>query len=226
MLAAGESSRFNGRLKQFIHFKHDADSLDKQMFENAIESLTLPARCWVALRNDAVGAVAACHRAFTPVPVLHTRGQAQTLLWALQALPEQSELLVVNCDAGWAPHVLDCFVEESRKDKVASAIVFSIADLKFNDPSRYSHIDSYPGFYMAAEKRAISRYALAGAYYFPNIPELSRALRTACLNTRFEPYISHAYNHIHGKKNTFLIEQDQWFDWGTPEALAKYLSQQ
>ena len=233
VLASGTSSRFGDKLKQFITFAVEKGGPERQMFENAVSSLTVPATLWVALRSDLLGRVAGCRRAFNVAPVPHTRGQGESLLRALSALPEQGDLLVLNCDVGWAPDVLDSFVEEAQVLRKDSAIVFdsgiTVRGLDRNgnqvpEVSPYSHVNAVPEFRFASEKLAVSPWAMAGAYYFVNRPELARALRTSMGNWSREPYISQAYVHIAGKKNAFVIDKEQWLDWGTPEALARYLN--
>lgn len=228
VLAAGESKRFVGypMPKQFITFAMNSSEQLLQMWENAISSVMTPCRRYVAVRTTA----RQHYKPLTPasmvvVPV--TTGQATTLQAALKAFDELGnlgeELLVVNCDQGFAPGLLDRLVNVGRTEQLPAAVTFPAAPEECN---RWSYVDGHPVFYEAAEKRAIGTHALAGAYYFPDRRTLAESLDEAIdwtAGTGWEPYVSHLYQFLLAPKISVECRREDLYDWGTPEALNAFL---
>lgn len=241
VLAAGVSKRFFDVFgphyppKQFLSFKATTAADPAQMWENAIRSVTLDDRLYVAFRED--------HRLWLTAPVRRrdagwiwlapTQGQADTMLQALRAIPQEGELLVVNCDNGFAPGVLNRLVHEGRHYHSVAAITMQVSG-----EHRWSWVDGHPRFHSAAEKRMISPFALAGAYYFPSLEEahvcVERAVNSACetminaqtgeatLHAR-EPYLSEMFRWLPDPKISVEIDKNHFYDWGTPAALNDFI---
>jgi molybdopterin-guanine dinucleotide biosynthesis protein A len=222
ILAAGESKRFGGVPKQLLEVTDGV-----QMWEKSIDNLTHRAAVVALFQEKHRGRVRKRYREATDVYINPTRGQAETLSEGLRFLSLvrtklDQELLVVNCDNGFGPHVLDDLVSSGRCTGQPTAVTFRATP---DEENRFSFVDGHPTFYSAQEKQAVSNFALAGAYYFPSRDDLRFALDEVLGQTRGEPYISHVYEHILGPKTSCNINRTHWYDWGTPAALENWRSQ-
>lgn len=91
----------------------------------------------------------------------------------------------------------------------------------------FSYINDFPLFSKAEEKRPVSSWAMAGAYYFKHADLLHQALLQQMRNNVVhagEVYLSGVYNTppLHFKQ--FLaVAMHRWqlAVWGTPEDLAR-----
>lgn len=230
VLAAGESKRFLGfrTPKQFLEMPTDGP----QMWENVLEWLSVPCNTFLALQER--------HRHFyrkryrftmeiwLPKP---TTGQADTLRQSLQFLDalrgtSQDDILVVNCDQGFAPGLLDRLVSHGRDHGWPAALTFPAG---LDEVFRWSYVDGHPQFQEAAEKEAIGTHALAGAYYFPDRMALHEAVDEAVHWTASrgqEPYVSHVYQFLLTPKVSVECRREDLYDWGTPEALERWRKSQ
>lgn len=158
-----------------------------------------------------------------------TRGQGETILKALGTLMMRldywDELLVLNCDQGFAPGVLDELVARGRHARMSAALTFKAPR---EEEHRWSFVDDFPIFHDAEEKRYIGENALAGAYYFPDYRDLHRSLISVVHwadISKTEPYLSHAYGFISKKKLAVDMRREDWYDWGTPDSFERFLSE-
>lgn len=161
---------------------------------------------------------------FVVRPIFHSRGQADTILQGLAHVPD-GEVLIVNCDQGFAPSILTNFIAMAKATRTSSAaIVF-----EGNDNPAYSYIGevrvdtAYEGlwFYRAVEKTVISKWAMAGAYWFRSARELAGTICRSMLRTgpEAEPYLSECFEGM--RSLAFPIANSEMFQWGTPEDLAR-----
>lgn len=232
VLAAGNSRRFLNRLggpKQFLKFKLEKDAVEKQMWENVFACLGASARRVLVVQYTHMEYLNGTPPDYDLVGINPTSGQSSTLYSALRQLRETDnerpldEIMVLNCDAGYAPGCLDRLLLTGRHFKRPAAITFKAPK---SEENRWSFVDGHPYFYNCAEKFYISENALAGAYYFPNQEKLYQAVRSS---TAFdsemgrEPYLSHAFRFLDREKTSVNIDRSSWYDWGTPEALEKFL---
>lgn len=161
----------------------------------------------VAIRYLPVWAVAGVSRFFV---VNETLGQADTVRQAAETV--DGHIVVINSDN----HIdidMDLFVANCvHKNADAGAVVFD-ADFSL----KYGYVDAYPDFKVGAEKRPISPYALAGAFYYRNGRVLIDAFNMASMmSSTNEIYLSHLFEHIPGRKVGWLIPKDKLHEWGTP----------
>lgn len=146
-----------------------------------------------------------------------TRGQAETVLRMLQMLDlNAAPVLVLNTDAGFT-YPLDLFVRQSL-DFPASALVFHSRN------RAYSYVDGMPTFHTAREKDPITKWAMAGAYFFPRGEILREAIELQISANHVhngEFYLSGAFTYMLGMaKLAVPMQPSQWHSWGTPEDLA------
>lgn len=227
--AAGNSVRFGeGTPKQFRRFSVSPGEPQRMMWENAVHGLRIAKRLLVGIRFDhELYGHAGWSQTLAEYVILdQSRGQADTILQVMQYAQHMTvnhtvtdEVLIVNCDNGFAPGVLDKLVAEGRHNQKPTAITIQAQP---DEDNRWSFISDHPWFFFAAEKKPISKMALAGAYYFPHFQDLARALKI--INERSgEPYLSMVYDHMAWEKCSLQIRRDDWYDWGTPEALTRFL---
>lgn len=197
------------------------------MWEATLENLTIPCATFVAVQEKHRRFLTRKIRLATEIWLKPTLGQADTLrqsLKFLEALRRESddELLVVNCDLGFAPGLLDRVVLAGQAYDRPSALTFPATAA---EQSRWSYVDGHPWFQEAEEKRAVGTHALAGAYYFPSRTFLAEAVDEAVdwnLGTGHEPYISHVYQFLLTNKISVECRREDLYDWGTPEALGDW----
>lgn len=248
VLAAGESRRFAEHYgesyppKQFLEFRPTRSAEPAQMWENVTHSLTISSRFYAAFQHRHARWLRDSRRQPTAyVWLMPTRGQADTLLQALQRIPAADELLVVNCDNGFGHGVLNRLVHEGRYHHTVAALTREVSSAP-GSVKRWSFVDGHPTFHGAVERRMLSPFALMGAYYFPHVDEALHAAERVVDNayeithTSFtdrktiepgislrEPYVSEMFRWMPESKLSVDIESDDFHDWGTPDALQNFL---
>lgn len=229
ILACGKSTRFAGYdvPKQFLPFKSpQIGGREMQMWQHTVSSLHTEADFYIAILNEHV------HKNIQVASPFHinvlnmspTRGQADTLFQAvsqIRTFSKPSSVLVLNCDQGFAPNVLESFVTLGYLEGMPAALTFKASAA---EASRWSYVDNHPFFYAAKERKAASEHALAGAYFFPSIMELYVAAQDVCMwsPTNHEPYVSEIFGYIPGTKRSIEMRREDWYDWGTPEAFEEF----
>lgn len=227
VLAAGEAKRFVGyqRPKQFLTVGNS------QMWEAAIDSLTLKNELYVVIQDRHKQYFKRAFRLATEILLPRpTVGQADTLKQGLLHVQNSrretdDEVLVVNCDNGFAPGLLDRLVVYGRRQERPAALTFPAT---VEEQHRWSYVDGHPEFSTAEEKIAIGTHALAGAYYFPNRIYLQDACDEAVdwvSGTGREPYLSRVYEFLLSPKLSIECRREDMYDWGTPEALERWNEQ-
>lgn len=233
ILACGDSLRFKDydRPKQFLTFAMHPEP-PAQMWQNVLVGMKCERRVILAVRKD--------HSQFLTEPsekcqicwMPPTGGQADTLYRAINMWRDTdiiasrhrawNDAIVVNCDQGFAPGVLDRLVEVGRREGLPAAVTFHAT---VDEEHRWSYIDHHPKFNYAAEKKAISIHALGGAYYFHDVDlldyYLERAVQLAEGDDR-EAYLSEVYDHFGMMKVSVEVRRDDIYDWGTPEAFRRF----
>ena len=229
ILACGHSTRFVDypKPKQFLSFKSpQIGGRVMQMWQHTVDSLTTPADYYLAVLNEHV------HKNIQVVSPFHinvlnmrpTRGQADTLFQAASQISRFSKprsVLVLNCDQGFAPNVLESFITLGHLEGMPSALTFKAPA---SEAHRWSFVDNHPFFYAAKERLAISEHAMAGAYFFPSFRDLHNA---ACDVSMWGPqykesYVSEIFGYIPGTKRSVEMRREDWYDWGTPEAFEEF----
>lgn len=149
-------------------------------------------------------------------PIISSRGQADTVWQACQDLP--GDILIINSDNGFS-HDLCQFVNQCRVNKAScGAVVFTSKN------NRYGFINNFPLFEFGVEKIPISKYALAGAFYFKSartIMDASIITLNDLMLRNAEIYLSDLFLSIDGLKMGYLIPQDELFEWGAPAQMLK-----
>lgn len=238
ILAAGHSRRYaegSGHANNVIpkalrrfHIPGMPDLQAPMMWEHVILGFKNPRSVMLTLRKDHLWAWSNdTLTALTLNAIDNSRGQADTL-WQSIGLSDDP-LLVVNCDQGFAPWVLNQFVLECSNQKRVGALVFEAGP---EEAHRWSYVDATKEnsqtIRRAAEKEAIGAYAMAGAYYFHDRWVLKKALEQVVIyhrSTLAEPYISHAFSAMGAAGYgafAYVIDRSHIYDWGTLELFEKW----
>lgn len=140
-----------------------------------------------------------------------TSGQSETVI-NVAAYSAGTDILVVNSDNAFEEGVLEDFVDTCRANEaMCGAVTFRPAPNA--DPYRYGYVDDHPYFKVGAEKVPISRYAVAGAFYFQSWKVISRFVGGS------QHYISEWFIDIPKPKLSYEIHPSKLFEWGTWETL-------
>jgi len=224
--AAGESRRFAeaGYQKPKGLLKMGWRGKRRTMIEHVVESVSDSLAPLIGCRPQDWEAFAAALPAdYVVIPVGASMGQADTVarLACAPHIGAYDQLLVVNSDNAFAvkEHRLTTFAHNWYANSKASAgaVVFDANEYRFG------YIDAYPDFNFGIEKKPISRYALAGAFFFRS----ARILLDAWAEWRRdskpddEPYLSGLFKYIEGPKLASMIDRNQLHEWGTPQAIAE-----
>lgn len=163
---------------------------------------------------------------FLPIEKL-TEGTACTVLYARSHLAPNEEVVIANSD-----QIIDnCFGEflYDAKSRNLDGSILTFIDSELNPKWSFAKIDSSGFVTEVQEKKAISKFATVGVYYFKRAHELidgmiQMIIENDRVNNEF--YTCPVYNHLisQGKKiGIFNIEQSQMHGIGTPEDLGIYL---
>lgn len=219
--AAGRSQRFVDAgydtpkpdlLIEYGRVKHGTEKRQRKMLDWALDALpsTLIGPIVIGMRNGMTGP----ERPHVPVVMHHSRGQAHTLLYMINAVCQCDEpILVINSDVVFLQQDLIRTCEEVAHGADTGILVYR------SDSEALSYVDRVPYATRFAEKRPISAFAMAGAWAFRSCYELEASLKTVCQNNG-EPYLSQAMKRLRGVHACYQTEARNVLDWGTPEALA------
>lgn len=153
-----------------------------------------------------------------------TKGATETALLAKPILDQNSPVVVLDCDMK--------FYSKQYFDKLTKSFMTGNPDgilLTFpSKDSRYSYAKTYEGrVIQTAEKKVISKNAIAGAYYFSTakvfIDAAEELLSQPITNTLKEYYVSLIYNILISEgKIVEIATVDKLCSFGTPEELVSY----
>jgi hypothetical protein len=154
-------------------------------------------------------------RSYQIIGMEPTTGQAETvrnMALDIPACDSEDDVLIVNSDNGFDPGVLENFMRYCRDEEACcGALVFN----PNGNLERYGYVDGCPNFTHGAEKSPISKYALAGAFYFRSPGIIIRH------GVSLSGYISDWFLDMPKPKRSFLIPAHALHEWGTSELLEK-----
>lgn len=163
---------------------------------------------------------------FVPIEKL-TEGTACTVLFARRFLPPEESVVIANSDQ----IVDDCFtqfIQDARARNLDGSIL-TFTDAELNPKWSFAKVNDRGLVTEVQEKKAISKYATVGIYYFYRADELIDGIVQMVIEndrTNNEFYICPTYNYLirNGKKvGIYNIKQPQMHGIGTPEDLNAYL---
>lgn len=149
-----------------------------------------------------------------------TRGPAETLLFALDGIGDDENVLVLDCDVMHPSFIY----EESSNSR--EGIVFCFQDVGQTPMFSYVSCKEDGHILDIAEKQKISDQACSGAYYFPNAKALSEACRAVIRAGEFsqgEFYLSNVIAHLLRAGVSFRARTySPYHCLGTPEQLQDF----
>lgn len=149
-----------------------------------------------------------------------TRGPAETLLFALDGIGDDENVLVIDCDV---MHPSFIYKESSNSQE---GIVFCFRDVGQTPIFSYVSCKDDGHILDIAEKQKISDQACSGAYYFPNAKALSEACRAVIRAGEFsqgEFYLSNVIAHLLRTGAFFRARTYSPYNcMGTPEQLQDF----
>ncbi len=155
-----------------------------------------------------------------------TQGAACTALLALDAIQQESPLLIVNSDQ-IADFEIDAFLTHAEQNQLdGSMLTFPSNEAKWS----YAQKNEQGVVTRVAEKEVISSEATVGIYYFKHgryFAQSAEAMIESEKRTLGEFYLCPVYNELiqkGGKVGTFQIPRAAMHGLGTPEDLAGFLA--
>ena len=156
-----------------------------------------------------------------------TEGTACTVLYAKKIIDGRDPLLIANSDQIVD---FDCgeFIEDAAKKELDGSILTFI-DAELNPKWSFAKTDEQGFVTEVQEKKAISKFATVGIYYFTKGSDfvngaIDMIIRNDRVNNEF--YTCPVYNYLiaEGKKiGIYNIDADAMHGTGTPEDLRTYI---
>ena len=157
-----------------------------------------------------------------------TRGAVETCLVAESALADEDGVIVMDCDLEFRSKAFLELLTENLSLPLSEAEGGALVSFESNEP-RYSYAEvGTDGFVKrTAEKEVISCHALCGAYFFSTGKKFKQIAHRLLGEPEFkkpEYYVSLLYNYLleDGEK-VQLATMEEYYSYGTPEELTKYL---
>lgn len=153
-----------------------------------------------------------------------TQGAICSCLMAIDHIDPDEELLITNGDQIMLADVNQAIHDSRHRKLDASVITFSSTHPRFS----YVHVDDDGRVVETAEKRVISRLAIAGLYYFRRGGDFIEAAKRVLFNNNPVHgafYISQALNEmVLSAKSVghFQIEADKYFPLYSPQKIVEF----
>lgn len=211
------------------------DVLGKPMILRVMENLALPDTRFVLLarkehiekNQEIIRSIQSQYDAtFVPIDKL-TEGTACTVLYGRAFLAKDMPVVIANSD-----QIVDnCFTQyiEDARDRNLDGSILTFTDHELNPKWSFAKVNNEDLVTEVQEKKAISKFATVGIYYFRRADELIDSIVQMIIEndrTNNEFYICPAYNYMIrlGKKiGIFNINYSQMHGLGTPDDLKKYI---
>lgn len=155
----------------------------------------------------------------------NTRGAVETCLLARQLIDPELPLIIMDCDFSFTSADYFKKITELAEHGTYDGVLLSFE----SDWDRYSYARTNEAGKVVetAEKKVISRNALAGAYCFGSgrlfLEAADKLLEEPISDTMPEYYISLLYNLLLAEGNVIgLAKVDQFNSFGTPQELQAY----
>ena len=157
-----------------------------------------------------------------------TRGAVETGLLAKKGIDKDDAIIVMDCDLEFRSQEFITIIKESLSKTIEEVDGGALVSFQSN-MSKYSYaqVDENNKVLRTAEKEVISNHALCGAYFFSKAEGFLLAAYRLLNEVNFskpEFYISLLYNYLLQNGETVqLAEMEEYYSYGTPEELSKYL---
>lgn len=157
-----------------------------------------------------------------------TRGAVETCLLAEAAIDKDDAIVVMDCDLEFSSKDFNVAIAEILSKSVENTDGGLLVSFDANEPRySYAEIDEQNVVIRTAEKEVISKHALCGAYFFSKADSFLFAAHKLLNEVNFDKpefYVSLLYNYLIERGETIkLVKLDEYFSYGTPEELKRYL---
>lgn len=157
-----------------------------------------------------------------------TRGAVETCLVAESAIADDDAVIVMDCDLEFRSKMFIDIISRRLQQSADEVEGGALVSFESREP-RYSYaaIDDNGFVTRTAEKEVISNHALCGAYFFSTgwrFKEIAHRLLDEPDFKKPEYYVSLLYNYLlkDGEK-VELAPMEEYYSYGTPEELQRYL---
>ena len=157
-----------------------------------------------------------------------TRGAVETCLMAESAIADDDAIIVMDCDLEFRSKEFLRIIKSILSEPVEKSGGGALVSFESDQP-RYSYAElGEDGLVKrTAEKEVISNHALCGAYFFSTGKEFKQIAHRLLDELEFkkpEYYVSLLYNYMleRGEK-VYLAPMEEYYSYGTPEELKRYL---
>ena len=157
-----------------------------------------------------------------------TRGAVETCLVAEPAISVDDAIMVMDCDLEFRSKeftegIKSILQKPSCEVDGGMLVSFESTDSRYS----YAEVDDNMIVKRTAEKEVISHHALCGAYFFSSAKGFlfaAHKLLNEPIFTKPEFYVSLLYNYLLKNGETVkLATMEEYYSYGTPEELKKYL---
>ena len=157
-----------------------------------------------------------------------TRGAVETCLMAESAISEEDSIVVMDCDLefcskGYVEDIKSILEKPVERVNGGMLVSFESTEPRYS----YAEVDDNMIVKRTAEKEVISNHALCGAYFFSTAKSFLRVAHKLLNEPVFnkpEYYVSLLYNYLISEGETIkLATMEEYYSYGTPEELKRYL---
>lgn len=230
---AGLGSRFSN--EGYLKPKPFIDVNGLPMISRVLDNLNYPNANYILIaqkshlerEKDLVNLIEEKYNAtFIPIEGL-TEGTACTVLYARKLINNNQPLLIANSDQ-IIDSDINSFINNAR-DRNLDGSILCFEDSEMNPKWSFAKLDKNKLVIQVKEKKAISKFATVGIYFFAKGKNfVNAAIDMIIENDRVnnEFYSCPVYNYLirdHKKIGIFLIKQNEMHGIGTPEDLKSYL---
>lgn len=157
-----------------------------------------------------------------------TRGAVETCLVAESAIDDNDAIVVMDCDLEFRSKRYSQLIQLAISLPEEKAFGGALVSFESSDPRySYAEVDDKMKVIRTAEKEPISNHALCGAYFFASgkiFKRIAHQLLDDGTHGKAEFYVSLLYNYLLDEgKDVYLAEMEEYYSYGTPEELKKYL---
>lgn len=157
-----------------------------------------------------------------------TRGAVETCLMAESAITNDDAVIVMDCDLEFRSKRFIEIIKQILAQPLQEAEGGALVSFESQEPKySYAALDDNGFVARTAEKEVISNHALCGAYFFSSgkrFKEIAHKLLNEPEFKKPEYYVSLLYNYmLSAGEKVFLAPMEEYYSYGTPEELQKYL---
>jgi dTDP-glucose pyrophosphorylase len=184
------------------------EHIDKQHIDSLIKAIEPDARVFSVLKT--------------------TRGAVETCLVAEDAIDDEDAIVVMDCDLEFRSKRYNELVANALSVAADEADGGALVSFESDNPRySYAQIDEDGCVLRTAEKEPISNHALCGAYFFGSGKDFKRIAHQLLIDGthgKAEFYVSLLYNYLLAEGKTVrLAPMEEYYSYGTPEELSRYL---